>query len=227
MRGDDRRGITFRLIEERDVEAAVDLMEASGQVIAGMRTRAAYRALCRDALSDRRVVVLLADAGGTLAGYGVCFIDWRRYHRSYALRHPSAAARLLCERVFARVPRRGAGDTRRRTRLPAPPGVRPAGASGRSWKESSPAIAKIAEIFVVERFRGRGLGERTLRVLFAELARRGVARVDCRTDIRNTSSLRMNEKVGLDMETTGLNSLFGTRDIVDDDLEGDGTDDHV
>lgn len=205
--------IVLRALERGDVHAAARLMEASGQVISGMRTARAYRTLCSEAVLDPRVVVVVGDCRGRLVGYGVGFIDWRRYRRSYGLRHPLLAVSMLAERALASIGLGRRSDSRRLTRLPAPPGVRPAGASGRSWRDSSPEIAKIAEIFVAAECRGQGLGSKLVLALYRELAARGARRVDCRTDIRNAASLRMNDKVGLLMEMTGRNALFGTRDL--------------
>lgn len=220
-----RDDIVVRVIGDRDAAPAAVLMEESGRTIAGFRSRASYRSLCRDALVDPRAVVVVAESDGRLVGYGVGFIDWARYRRSYARRHPVHALLMLGDRLLATVRKKERGDLRSPTDLPAPPGVRPAGASGRSWRDSSPKIAKFADIFVIGRSRGRGIGPRLVGALFAELARRGATRVDCRTDIRNAATLRMNEKVGLKMEMTGVNSLFGTRDLGPPDEEI--PDDHV
>jgi ribosomal protein S18 acetylase RimI-like enzyme len=57
----------------------------------------------------------------------------------------------------------------------------------------------VKDLAVRPAYRGRGLGEALLRAVFAEFARRGVARVRLKVDAGNpTGAVRLYRRVGMD-----------------------------
>ena len=172
-------------------------------VIARMAGEPIYRAVSRDALRRRDTLIVVAEQAGTLAGVVVAATRWKRYWRGFVLRHPLLGARVLWHRLRKVL---GLG---RRTREPQvdEPGrlgdCVSATPSGRSWSESSPAIAKVAYVGVRQQCRGRGIGDAIYRHLFAILRQRGVARVDAHIDYDNIASVWFHWKTGWRIERWG------------------------
>jgi hypothetical protein len=82
----------------------------------------------------------------------------------------------------------------------------------RSWKDSSPKIAKIVITAVKKTERRKkislGIGD----FLIAELERRGISRVDTLIDPRNTPSINLSHNLGFDFEKEGK-QLLASLDI--------------
>ena len=84
----------------------------------------------------------------------------------------------------------------------------------RSWKDSSPTIAKSLHTCVSEHVRNKSIGLKLLFYTFKILKDRGVSRVDTmiRIDNSNISSIKMNRKAGWKFSRTG-DYIFGTIDL--------------
>jgi len=205
--------IRIRLLREEDVEQTARLIAAGGTTISGLADAGVFLPVCRDALGDRRVVMVLAVRAGEPVGYAFAVSDWQEYWRGFARRNPGIGLRVAWSRLADRVGIGSSSGARRPTDEATPEGVVPVGTTGRHWGESSPTIGKVIDVVVDPSCRGGGIGGKLLRAMFAELAARGVTRADCRTEIDNASSIRMEIKAGWTMEMTGTRSLFGTIDL--------------
>jgi ribosomal protein S18 acetylase RimI-like enzyme len=173
--------LRYHFLEAADLAAIVELHAALEVSLAGVQSRALYRALCRDALRGGQVVCLVAAADGQVAGFVTALIHAAAYWKRFARRRPLLALRILAGRLFRRkTARRGAAS-------PAAPA---------SWAESSERIAKIQFIGVAKEFRGRGIGVELYRRLAAHLRERGLERIDARVAGDNTASLRMHRAAG-------------------------------
>ena len=84
--------------------------------------------------------------------------------------------------------------------------------ANRSWKDSSPTIAKSEHTAVSKDARGRSIGLKLQFYAFKILKERGVTRVDNTIAFDNIPSIRMNRKAGWRFSMT-KNYLFGTIDL--------------
>jgi ribosomal protein S18 acetylase RimI-like enzyme len=206
--------LSLSLIKEDDITEVCGLMKAANATFAKIQSPEIYAAICSDALQRDDVVLVVAKIDNTVAGYSLNVIDRRRYWRAYFFRYPVLAAKiannLLLKQIklFQRVKHQSTSlDHSLEKFLNIVP-------TKRSWKDSSPTIAKLLHICVSENARGRSIGLKLLFYAFKILKDRGVSRVDTmiRIDNNNISSIKMNRKAGWKFSKTG-DYLFGTIDL--------------
>ena len=82
----------------------------------------------------------------------------------------------------------------------------------RSWKDTSPTIAKSEHTAVSKDARGRSIGLKLQFLTFKVLKERGVTRVDNTIAFDNIPSIRMSRKAGWRFSLK-KNYLFGTIDL--------------
>ncbi|MBN2198376.1 MAG: GNAT family N-acetyltransferase [Candidatus Aminicenantes bacterium] len=198
----------YRLFRRQDLPQLEELFKSFAPEIAGLRSPRLYEALVKDAVSNRDIVVIVAEERSSLIGFNMTIIGRRRFIRNFVLGHPLLSLRIAAAKILK--PRREPA-----ARLPIgamSPFVSP-GNSGRSWKDASPEIAKILWTGVREEYRGRrissGIGEHLLRVL----KDRGVRRVDVLVDPWNLPSVRLTRALDFRIERR-RGRLFGSMDFV-------------
>jgi ribosomal protein S18 acetylase RimI-like enzyme len=192
--------ITIRTAEKGDWRAFRRLLEEFKPRIAGLRSPIAYRAVFSDAFTTPNIVIIVADAGGGLVGFSVTAIDWMRYQRRFASRHPLVATASACKRLVEGL------RVALRKRAGADAGSEAADASvldEKSWGDSSPEIAKVIYTGVSEAARNRGIATDMARYRTGLLLKMGVRRVDALVSPHNTAVIRLNEKLGYRLERSG------------------------
>jgi len=192
--------ITVRSVEKGDWRAFRRLLEEFKPRIAGLRSPVSYRAVFSDAFKTRNIVIIVAEAGGGLVGFSVAAIDWKRYQRRFALRHPLVATASACKKLVdglrVSLRKRGGADA----------GSEAADASvpdEKSWGDSSPEIAKVIYTGVSENARNRGIATDMARYRTGLLLKMGVRRVDALVSPHNSAVIRLNEKLGYRLQRSG------------------------
>lgn len=199
----------FRRVAPRDDSALLDLMRRTRVHFVGARNDSLYRAIISDSMGDRsRIVTVVAEVDGDLGAFIVAVLsDSRRYWRTFAYRHPLAAAAIVRHRV--KKFRRRLGYRRRhrdayqsdavlkpRVELPAEVaerlGRRPPEEGSPRPGESGQGIALVLFVMVAPEMRGRGLGVSLYECLFEELRRRGAHRCDCSFSSKDPAAIRMH-----------------------------------
>ena len=190
--------IHCRLVELKDLAGTCALMEQIQLRAAGLVARPMYRALCRDALAERNVVIVLAEEQNQFMGLAIAVTNSRRYWRRFVLRRPILGVRIAVRRLLDHF-----------GKLQAPPGPdhgERANAEAMSlmghWNESAEDIAKTVFIAVLDQYQGRGCAVAIYECLFRVLARIGVSRLDAHVDTGNDSSVRLHSRTGWRIERT-------------------------
>jgi ribosomal protein S18 acetylase RimI-like enzyme len=185
--------------------------------IGGSRDPSLYSAICRDALLDQRVVIVVAEEKSEIIGFLLAVIDRDRWRMSFMFRHPRITAKMVWDRAVGRLrkrfheaepePRTSEGNGHDISRY-----INPA-ETNKSWKDSSPQIAKLLFICVKERDRRKRFAKGLFDSMLAALAERGVKRADAIVLLTNIPSLRMShEQLGFDMFIQD-GHIFQTKDI--------------
>ena len=209
-----RQQISLSLIKEEDILEVCGLMKATQATFAKMQSPEIYAAICSDALHRDDVVLAVAKIDNKVVGYSLGVIDRRRYWRSYFFRYPVLTAKIAYSlllkqlKVFHRINHQ---STSLNQPLEKFVDLVPA---KRSWRDSSPIIAKSLHTCVSENVRNKSIGLKLLFYTFEILNDRGVSRVDTmvRIDNSNISSIKMNRKAGWKFSRTG-DYLFGSIDL--------------
>jgi hypothetical protein len=180
--------------------------------IAGLHSEKLYDAICADALSDKRIVIVVAEKQSRLIGFNLTIIDRNRYWRLFIVKHPLFALQIALHR-FLRLLK--VSPVQKVTHSADPKDIRQyitTIPSGRSWKDSSPEIAKLVMTALLKEHRGKrisvGFGAYVLDVL----AHHNVRRVDTKIDPHNIPSIRFTYGLGFTIERTG-ERLFATIDL--------------
>jgi ribosomal protein S18 acetylase RimI-like enzyme len=204
--------IRIELLSAARLEQTIALLEEIRPGIARLVGRGIYSAVCREALRDPRVTLVIAVTDGETVGYAGGISDWKAYWRHFLPRHPwlallsigSTILRKLRGREPDKPPTEAQLAGAREWLIPQP--------SGRSWETYGPKVAKVIGIGVSAKARGAGVGKRLYDRLMHELALRGVERADAMVHIENIASLKMHTKSNFPMELRGSVWIFGSRD---------------
>ncbi|UCD55747.1 MAG: GNAT family N-acetyltransferase [Candidatus Omnitrophota bacterium] len=200
----------FRLLRKDEIPQLVRLMEDTNTSINGVCSGRLNYTICQDALLNKQVVALVSSMKGRITGYVLAVIDRALYWRNFTLRHPFMAIVVGALKIINKL-------AKKNKKIPScislPKEVSD-GPSGRTWRESTPQIAKILNIGVSGDFRGKGVGKNLYNNLFRLLANRGLKRIDANISFDNLASIRLHISTGWRIEKTGSN-LFATIDIMD------------
>ena len=180
--------------------------------IAGLHSSKLYDAICADALSDKRIVIVVAEKQSRLIGFNLTFIDRNQYWRLFIVKHPLFALQIAAHR-FLRLLR--VSPEREMTRSADPKDVNQyitTIPSGCSWKDSSPEIAKLVMTALTKEHRGRRISGGFGAYILDVLAHHNVRRVDTKIDPHNIPSIRLTYGLGFTIERTG-DHLFATIDL--------------
>ena len=204
-----------RMLDQDDLPEIIHLMEEIRPHIAGLCSRSIYTAICRQALVDERLVITVAEDRGKLIGFTINIIEQNRFWISFLTKRPLLASRIAFRKFLNLM---GLGVSARKLE-PAEleiinKYVSP-GSSGRSWKDSSPTIAKAIFIGVAEQYRGSKIvGKALLNYRKKVLLERGVKRADGIILMHRIASIKLLHKQGGRIERTGKGDrLFVSVDL--------------
>jgi ribosomal protein S18 acetylase RimI-like enzyme len=198
-------------MEAADLRGLCATMKSVQAVIASISTGAVYRAVCRDALAGRAVMVVAVD-GTEIVGYVLAVVDWGTYWWGFPGRHPLVALEIALGRLRRRMRNCLARRRRAAVVMPTDSAAGSPPAEARSWADSSPVIAKIMCIGVRQDWCRQGVGKALYRHLFGVLRQRGVRRLDAQIDLDNKASVRLHEATGWQVRPTG-DGYFATVDL--------------
>jgi len=179
-------------LEATNVPALVGLESALHVAFAGVESRWLYRAICQDALRGGRVVCLVSEIEGQLAGFVIAFVNAAAYWKELVVRRPVLAFRIMAGRLWRKTARGGAAGSA----APRSSDLFETGQAPGNWAESNDSIAKIQFIGVAPLFRGEGIGMELYKRLAVHLQERGLARVDARIAADNTASIKLHHAAG-------------------------------
>jgi len=189
-----------------DVERAVGLLTDLRVDIAGSRSAAVYRAVCRDAAARRGSIALLARCGDESAGIAIILLHPRSYWRSFAKRRPILALLVAARRLRSRS--RAVNPEQRQIASDgsaAGCGVAP-GPPPLPWTHAERGIARLLFVGVAAPYRGMGVSGKLFGAIGAAIAEQGARAVDASIDKANLASLKAHRRAGW--------SLYEDRDHV-------------
>lgn len=184
--------------------------------IGGVRYPSLYNALCYEALSDTRVVFVVAEDQLRIIGFAIGIIDRKRWRYSFLTRHPLIVTRMAFSRILNRLPKlvkiavvrmNSTKTERQNTNLYVTPG-----SSNSSWSDSSGQIAKFLYEGVSESHRGKHIARKLGECFFQACTERGATRVDAVILAGNIQGLRLDHSLGFNIYQDGI-SYFGTRKL--------------
>lgn len=202
----------YRLLQKRDLTDVLKLMRQSAFPISGLSSRPLYRAICMDALRDNRMLIGVAELDRRVVGFLVVIVDWRAYWRAFLFRHLLVGSAILWRRLMRQRSRESLWQKMSAEQRRQVVEVISTEASGRSWSDSGPVIAKGVFLHIDPACRRRGLAVDLYRYLFDLLASRGISRCDAKVDIVNTRAFPLHQRMGYRLERVG-DSLFATTDL--------------
>lgn len=206
----------FRQLEDRDIPNVLKLMIEISPNIGGARYPSLYHALCRESLIDKRVVFIVGEKQSDIVAFHIAIIDRDKWRKSFMMRHPLILARMALSRINHTLRRAVKKATHQRKGLPKPIAnidefVTP-GNTNRSWKDSSPQIAKVLFIGVAESQRGKRIIKSLYEYRDQVLAKRGVKRVDSVILSDNIKMIRASVRLGVSVYKRD-GALMTTKDL--------------
>ena len=204
----------YRLLGRNDLPEIIKLMEEIRPPVAGLRSRQIYAAICCAALKTDKVVFVVAEQETKLIGFAIAIIEYKRFWKIFLRNHILLALQIIVSKFvqfFQRKRKANASfesNTIRKYLYSRHPGH-----PERSWKDSSPFIAKSLYTGVRRNFRKRGIGKDLQKFRNHILAQRSVKRVDAKIDPQNIPSIRMHHATGTQIVQERSRMLFVTTDL--------------
>jgi hypothetical protein len=205
---------TFRILEKRDFEGVLELMKAIKPDIGGRRDPTFYYALCCEALVDKRVVLVVGEEQSKIIAFLLAIIDPNRWLISFMIRHPLIGIERALNISYDRFIKLFKNKSEKKTEdleNSLQKYIKP-NSSNKSWKDSTPEIAKLLFDAVAESHRGRHIAKGMREYMLELLAKRGVRRADGTILYNNISSIHVSYGSGFDIHNLG-DQLFVTKDI--------------
>ncbi|MFA5348073.1 MAG: hypothetical protein WC294_08040 [Methanoregula sp.] len=206
--------MNFRILERKDIDNTISLMNKIKPDIAGSRDTSLYRALCEDSFKDERLVIVVGEDDSKIVAFFIAVIDPVSWKLSFALRHPIIGIGRGINKGIDRIKRKLRKPEKVEAK-PFPPELIPyitAPTTDKSWSDSSYLIAKLLFDAVDEQYRGRGIAKDMREFMLDKLVKLGVRRVDGLILFNNISSLRVSHAKGFEIYNRG-DQLFVTQDI--------------
>lgn len=206
----------FRLLEKNDLQSILTLMIKIKPMIGGVRYKYFYRALCSEALIDKRVVFTVCEEESKIIGFRVAIIDLRSWKISFFIRHPIVMVGVIFGRAlnkFNKMLKKVRKE--KKSNLNNMLNINDLISSNfttKSWSDCTPFIAKSLFVAVEEGYRGKKIASRLIQYSNKILAELGVKRVDSKILIDNISAIRLNHRLGYNIYKKGT-SLFSTKDL--------------
>jgi len=181
--------------------------------IAGLYSKTIYTAICNKALTDNRIVFVVAENQRKLVGLVIAIIDRNRFLVSFLIKHPILALQIFFIKFLILIKARINGRKPNFAQMEYIKKYIKNSPSKRSWwKDSSPEIAKAVFISVVPEYRGRKIGLKLNRYRDEILVRRGVERYDGIVELHRIPQIRLLYKTGFYIERKGP-KLFVSKDL--------------
>ena len=149
-----------------------------------------YRAVLRDCLRSLNLLCIVAARGDAVVGYVLAVPNWKRFQRTFMLRHPLLAA----EAVAKRLGRLAAAKNR-----PAPGGDAGPATSCAEDEGAGPeprATCRILYVGVDRAHRSSGIGSGLYAALRKQLEEGGVDWIEACIAEQNVASLRLHNRTG-------------------------------
>ena len=201
-----------RLVNEYDGPQVIDLMQKANFTIAALNCRSIYDAIYRQALKDRKVVFGVAEYEKKLIGLVIAIIDWNKFWLSFFLGHPMLSLHILVRQLLKIC---GVGVAKRDyepEQLKTVEKFLTTAISNRSWKDSSPQIAKAMFISVDPEYRGLKVGLDLNRFRDKVFIERGVKRYDGWVELHRIPQINLLHKTGFLIERRG-DKFFVSKDL--------------
>ena len=207
---------TFRMLKKEDMESVLQLMQELQPNIGGSRDPFMYRALCNEALVDERVVFIVGDEQSKIISFYLAIIDRNRWRSAFMLRHPLVALKMVARRFFNQLTKvlkkASAEATDTQMNIPDISQYVSPSSTNRSWKDSSPRIAKILFDGVAVSHQGRYIAKGMREYMYKVLGAKGVRRMDAIILSHNIRPIRVSHKLGFKIYRQD-GSLFVTKDL--------------
>lgn len=201
-----------RLANERDYPQVIDLMEKSNFTIAALNSRSIYNAVYRQALKDDKVVFGVAEYEKKLIGLIIAIIDWNKFWLSFLLEHPLLLLQIAFKQLLKKL---GVGVSKvdyDPEQLKTVEKYLTNSIANRSWKDSSPIIAKAIFISVDPEYRGLKVGLDLNRFRDKIFIERGVKRYDGWVELHRVPQINLLHKTGFLIERRG-DKFFVSKDL--------------
>jgi len=204
------------MLEKGDIDKVTLTMKELQPNIGGSRDPSMYRSLCHEALLDKRVVFIVAEEQSKIIAFYLAIIDRNRWRITFMVRHPAIVTQMVFKRAFNRflkILKKVFGKTTGfETNMPDISMFVTPSLTNRSWKDSSPKIAKLLFDGVAVNQRGRHIAKKLTEYMFKALAERGVSRADGIILLHNIAEIRVVHGLGFNIYRHG-DSLFVTKDL--------------
>lgn len=204
--------IDCHCLRATEVQGVMAYFARTRPEVAKLRRPAMYRALCQDSLRNAGAVLMIAHSPTGPVGHAIAIIDWVGYWKRFLLRRPLLGARILTVRYASLGKRRLPHGARTRTDRADVQSLLTTATETRRWRDSTRAIAKIANVGVADAARGRGVATLLYEQIMKELARKNVHRLDAHIDGGNYPSLRLHARTGWRISAWG-SGYFATIDL--------------
>jgi ribosomal protein S18 acetylase RimI-like enzyme len=201
-----------RLIQKKDYPEIIKLMKDSNIPVAGLYCTSIYTAIYHQALTDDRIVFGVAEYDGKLIGLIIAIIDWNKFWTSFLTKHPLLALHILFVRLIRKA---GIGVIKSdydSEQLKAIEKYLTTSIANRSWKDSSPQIAKAIFISVDPKYRGQKIGLELNRFRDKVFVERGVTRYDGWVEMHRIPQIHLLHKTGFLIERRG-DKFFVSKDL--------------
>ena len=204
------------MLGERDIDSVCMLMKDLQPNIGGSRDPSMYQALCREALSDKRVVFIVGEEQTKVIAFYIAVIDRNKWRLSFLSRHPLIVLKMVLKRTFNRLSKISKGVSGEQadveTKMPDISAYISPSTTNRSWKDSSPQIAKLLFYGVAVTHRGKHVAKRLIEHMLRTLFERGVSRADAIILLHNIAEVRVVHGLGFNIYRQG-GCLFVTKDL--------------
>lgn len=201
----------YRLINKLDYAEAVEFLGEAKTPIAGLRGKRAHKAFCRYALSSKDAIFIVATNKNRIVGFSITIINWKIFWKTFFLKNIP----LFFEMIFVRLIQKIKIDKNRNNLKPNQEIDRflTQKKLDRSWKDSSPLIAKVLYVAVKDSYRKQGIGKALYDYRNQILKKKGIKRLDSKINSRNIAPIKLayNEGRMIIREDSGM--LFTSLDF--------------
>jgi ribosomal protein S18 acetylase RimI-like enzyme len=180
---------TYRAVTPADVPQLLRLLEQDRPGIAGLSKSSMYRVVLRDCLRSLNLLCIVAARGDAVVGYVLAAPNWKRFQRTFLLRHPLLAMEAVAKRL-------GRLAAKNRPASPAEGGPGAPRAPDEDPRMDPGATCRILYIGVDRAHRSSGIGAGLYAALREQLERGGVDWIEACIAEQNVASLRLHSRTG-------------------------------
>jgi len=204
--------ISYRLINTPDYNEIVDFLGESKTPIAGLRSKRVHKAFSRYALYSQDVIFIVATDDKKIVGISITVINWKKFWKTFFIKNFYIFVEMIIVKLIRKIRFDKTGHCSKtyeeidqyltKKKL------------DRSWKDSSPLIAKVLYVAVKDRYRKQGIGKALYDFRNQIIRKRGIKRLDSKINHQNIAPIKLayNEGRMIIRESDGM--LFTSLDIV-------------